>query len=107
MQNLILSIAATRNPAEAHIYLIDPKFGVDYRPLDELPHVEAGSGGIIDDPRIAVEMLEGLVVEMNRRYELFKVAKVPNIHAYRRATGLPLATLWIIHDEFADWIQAE
>ena len=44
---------------------------------------------------------------MNRRYELFKQAKVPNIHAYRRATGKPLPTLWIIHDEFADWMQTE
>lgn len=107
MQNLILSIAATRAPAEAHIYLIDPKFGVDYRPLDELPHVESGSGGIIDEPAAAVEMLGGLVDEMNRRYELFKTAKVPNIHAYRRATGQPLPTLWVIHDEFADWMQTE
>jgi S-DNA-T family DNA segregation ATPase FtsK/SpoIIIE len=107
MQNLILSIAATRTPAEAHIYLIDPKFGVDYRPLDELPHVEAGSGGIIDEPGAAVSMLGGLVGEMNRRYELFKAGRVPNIHAYRRATGEPLPTLWIIHDEFADWMQTE
>lgn len=107
MQNLILSIAATRSPEEAHIYLIDPKYGVDYRPLDELPHVEVGSGGIIDDPDAAVQILEGLVSEMNRRYELFKQAKVPNIHAYRRATGEPLPTLWIIHDEFADWMQTK
>jgi S-DNA-T family DNA segregation ATPase FtsK/SpoIIIE len=107
MQNLILSIAATRDPAEAHIYLIDPKFGVDYRPLDELPHVEVGSGGIIDDPHAAVTTLEGLVDEMNRRYELFKTARVPNVHAYRRATGQPLPILWIIHDEFADWMQTD
>ncbi|MBZ5653512.1 MAG: hypothetical protein LAO18_23885 [Acidobacteriia bacterium] len=107
MQNLILSIAATRDPAEAHIYLIDPKFGVDYRPLDELPHVEAGSGGIIDDPHAAVTVLEGLVDEMNRRYELFKNARVPNVHAYRKATGQPLPILWIIHDEFADWMQTD
>ena len=107
MQNLILSIAATRSPEEAHIYLIDPKYGVDYRPLDELPHVEVGSGGIIDDPSTAVQILGGLVEEMNGRYELFKQAKVANIHAYRRATGKPLPTLWIIHDEFADWMQTE
>lgn len=107
MQNLILSIAATRDPAEAHIYLIDPKFGVDYRPLDELPHVEVGSGGIIDDPHVAVTTLEGLVDEMNRRYELFKAARVPNVHAYRKATGQPLPILWIIHDEFADWMQTD
>jgi len=107
MQNLILSIAATRSPEEAHIYLIDPKYGVDYRPLDELPHVEAGSGGIIDDPSAAVQILGSLVDEMNGRYELFKRAKVANIHAYRRATGKPLPTLWIVHDEFADWMQTD
>jgi S-DNA-T family DNA segregation ATPase FtsK/SpoIIIE len=107
MQNLILSIAATRSPEEAHIYVIDPKFGVDYRPLDELPHVEVGSGGIIDDLSAAVQILGGLVEEMNGRYELFKQAKVPNIHAFRRATGKPLPTLWIVHDEFADWMQTE
>lgn len=107
MQNLILSIAATRKPSDAHIYLIDPKFGVDYRPLDELPHVEVGSGGIIDDPQAAVHVLDGLVDEMNRRYELFKAAKVPNVHAYRRSTGNQLPILWIVHDEFADWMQTE
>lgn len=107
MQNIILSIAATRSPAEAHIYLIDPKFGVDYRPLDELPHVEVGSGGIIDDPHAAVHVLEGLVDEMNRRYELFKAARVPNVHAYRRSTGNQLPILWIVHDEFADWMQTD
>ncbi len=107
MQNLILSIAATRSPNEAHIYLIDPKYGVDYRPLDELPHVGLGSGGVVDDPDAAVQILRGLVDQMNERYELFKEAKVPNIHAYRRATGKPLPTLWIIHDEFADWMQTE
>jgi DNA segregation ATPase FtsK/SpoIIIE, S-DNA-T family len=107
MQNLILSIAATRTPEEAHIYLIDPKFGVDYRPLDELPHVEAGSGGIVDDPTKAIHILEGLVTEMNARYSLFKEAKVANIHAYRKATGKQLPSLWIIHDEFADWMQTE
>jgi len=107
MQNLILSIAATRSPEEAHIYLIDPKYGVDYRPLDELPHVEVGSGGVIDDSSAAVQTLEGLVDEMNGRYELFKQAKVANIYAYRRATGKQLPTLWIIHDEFADWMQTD
>src|SRR4029078_6106413 len=57
MQNLILGISATRAPAEAHIYLIDPKFGVDYRPLDELPHVEVGSKGIVDDVADAIQIL--------------------------------------------------
>lgn len=107
MQNLILHIAATRSPEQAQIYLIDPKFGVDYRPLDELPHVVAGSGGIVDDAANAMELLAGLVGEMNRRYEMFKQAKVPNVLAYRKVSGNPMPTLWIIHDEFADWMQTE
>jgi S-DNA-T family DNA segregation ATPase FtsK/SpoIIIE len=72
-----------------------------------LPHIELGSGGIIDDPSAAIEVLGRLVDEMNNRYELFKQTRVANIHAYRRATGKPLPTLWIIHDEFADWMQTE
>ena len=107
MQNIILSIAATRSPRDAHIFLIDPKFGVDYRPLDLLPHVEAGSKSIIDEPGPAIEILESLVEEMNQRYQLFKEAKVKDCQSYRRATSEPLPTLWVIHDEFADWMQTE
>jgi S-DNA-T family DNA segregation ATPase FtsK/SpoIIIE len=107
MQNLILSIAATRTPEEAQIFLIDPKFGVDYRPLDLLPHIEAGSKTIIDNPESALEVLEGLVEEMNNRYQLFKEAKVKDCKSYRQATSKPLPTLWVIHDEFADWMQTE
>ena len=66
----------------------------------------AGSGGIIDDSTAAVQTLAALVDEMNRRYELFKhVEQANNIHAYRRLTGKALPVLWVIHDEFADWMQ--
>ncbi|MFA7301968.1 MAG: FtsK/SpoIIIE domain-containing protein, partial [Candidatus Shapirobacteria bacterium] len=107
IQNLILYIALTKSPLDAHIYLIDAKFGVDYRPLDELPHVVAGSKTIIDDPSDAIAILEGLVGEMDRRYQLFKEARVKDCRDYRKATGKPLPTLWVIHDEFADWMQTE
>jgi S-DNA-T family DNA segregation ATPase FtsK/SpoIIIE len=107
IQNLILYIALTRSPVEAQIHLIDAKFGVDYRPLDLLPHVQAGSKTIIDDPETALISLENLVNEMNHRYQLFKEDKVKDYRDYRKATGKPLPTLWLIHDEFADWMQTE
>jgi len=107
IQNLILYIALTKSPVEAHIYLIDAKFGVDYRPLDLLPHVLVGSQTIIDDPSAAIVALEGLVGEMDRRYQLFKEAKVKDYRDYRKATGKPLPALWVIHDEFADWMQTD
>jgi S-DNA-T family DNA segregation ATPase FtsK/SpoIIIE len=107
IQNLILYIALTKSPAESHIHLIDAKFGVDYRPLDLLPHVQAGSKIIIDDPEAAIDTLEKLVGEMDRRYQLFKEARVKDFRDYRKATGKSLPTLWVIHDEFADWMQTK
>ncbi|AMP07638.1 FtsK/SpoIIIE domain-containing protein [Collimonas pratensis] len=107
IQNILLTIAASRNPDEALIYLIDPKFGLDYRPLEGLPHLKAGSGSIIDDPQQAIAVLRNLVVEMDSRYQQFKEAGVPNIRAYRRATGKKMPTLWVIHDEFTDWMMIE
>ncbi|MCC7643313.1 MULTISPECIES: FtsK/SpoIIIE domain-containing protein [unclassified Janthinobacterium] len=107
IQNIMLTIAATRSPAEALIYLIDPKFGLDYRPLESLPHIQAGSAGIIDEPLAAIETLKKLVDVMDDRYRTFKEAGVPNIGAYRRATGNEMPTLWIIHDEFTDWMMIE
>ena len=107
LQNLILYIALTRSPVDAQIHLIDAKYGVDYHPLELLPHVEAGSGSIIDEPEEAIAALEALVDEMDRRYKLFKETKVKDVRAYRKATGRPLPSLWVIHDEFADWMQIE
>ncbi|MDU0364267.1 FtsK/SpoIIIE domain-containing protein [Rhizobium sp. 25PS6] len=103
MQSIILGIAATNDPKHAKIVLIDPKQGVDYFAFDALPHLE---GGIIDRQETAVDQLEHMVLEMDRRYRLFKEARVPNITAYN-AKAKPedvLPTYWIIHDEFAEWM---
>jgi DNA segregation ATPase FtsK/SpoIIIE, S-DNA-T family len=103
MQNIILGIACTNTREQARIVLIDPKLGVDYFAFDGLPHLE---GGIIDDQETAITKLGDLVDEMNRRYRVLKQNKVSNIFDLR---SKPEATetlpfLWIIHDEFAEWI---
>jgi DNA segregation ATPase FtsK/SpoIIIE, S-DNA-T family len=71
-----------------------------------LPHLE---GGIIDEQERAVAKLGELVDEMARRYRVLKENKVANIfdlNAEPDATErLPL--LWIIHDEFAEWMMTE
>ena len=105
VQNMLLHIALTRTPAESQIYLIDGKSGVDYLPLRNLPHIKAGSGGIIDSKDGSIEVLAGLVDEMERRYQLFKEAEAKNIKHYREKSGFCLPTLWVIHDEFAEWME--
>lgn len=105
VQNMLLYIALTRSPAQSQIYLIDGKSGVDYLPLRHLPHIKAGSGGIIDSKKGSIEVLARLVDEMERRYELFKEAEAKNINHFREKIAIYLPTLWVIHDEFAEWME--
>lgn len=103
MQNIILGIACTNTPIQAKITLIDPKLGVDYFAFEGLPHLE---GGIIDDQNQAIERLETLVSEMNRRYTVLKENRVSNIFDLNKKPNPTerLPFLWIIHDEFAEWM---
>lgn len=104
VQNIILGIAATNRPEQAQIVLIDPKAGVDYFAFEDLPHLD---GAIIDNENDALQRLDALVAEMQRRYALFKEARVSNITAYNKSAAEPLPLIWLIHDEFADWMQLD
>jgi DNA segregation ATPase FtsK/SpoIIIE, S-DNA-T family len=103
MQNIILGIACTNTTDQAKIVLIDPKLGVDYFAFDGLPHLQ---GGIIDDQQAAILMLNELVGEMNHRYAVLKANKVSNIFDLNKKPNATarLPFLWIIHDEFAEWM---
>jgi DNA segregation ATPase FtsK/SpoIIIE, S-DNA-T family len=103
IQNLILDICATNTEDMAHVYLIDPKFGVDYQNLEDLPHLKQG---IIIDQDIAASTLESLVSEMESRYLKFRDNRVPNIKEYNKKSpnGEKLPLIFLIHDEFADWM---
>lgn len=106
LQNLILDICATNSKEMAQVYLIDPKFGVDYVSLEGLPHL---TEGIIIEKEKAMEILESLVSEMEKRYLIFRESKVPNIKEYNKKAPadkkMPL--IFLIHDEFADWMLVE
>jgi S-DNA-T family DNA segregation ATPase FtsK/SpoIIIE len=106
MQNIILGIAATNTPEQARIILVDPKMGVDYFAFEDLPHLQ---GGVIDDQETAIEHLNRLVAEMDRRYKVLRQNRVSDIfdlNAKPTATER-LSVLWIIHDEFAEWMMTE
>jgi DNA segregation ATPase FtsK/SpoIIIE, S-DNA-T family len=103
LQNLLLDIAATNSESAVGIYLIDPKAGVDYSLIENLPHLR---GGIIVDQAAAIEILEHLVCEMDRRYLLFRENKVKDLTSFnvkvQPETRLPV--LFLVHDEFAEWM---
>lgn len=106
MQNIILGVAATNTPAQARIVLIDPKQGVDYFQFDGLSHLE---GGIIDNQEEALSKLQALVSEMDNRYAKFKAARANNLASYNRKVEQEqkLPAIWVVHDEFAEWMMIE
>lgn len=103
IQNLITDIAITNSPSLAKIYCIDPKMGVDYVALEGLPNL---AEDIIVDQDRAIVVLEQLVGEMDARYKRFAEARVPNLRAFNeRVTGSSrLPAIFVIHDEFAEWM---
>jgi len=106
MQNIILSIACTNTPQQARIVVIDPKLGVDYFAFEGLPHLGAG---VIEDQGLAIGQLSELVGEMDRRYAVLKQNRCANIfELYRKANPSERPPcLWIIHDEFAEWMMTD
>lgn len=106
MQNIILSIAATNRPDQARITLVDPKQGVDYFAFEDLPHLD---GGIIDRQDEALARIRMLVDEMDSRYVRMRHARAANLKIYneRVEPAARLPTLWLIHDEFAEWMLTE
>jgi S-DNA-T family DNA segregation ATPase FtsK/SpoIIIE len=106
LRNLLLDICATNPPPLSRIYLIDPKAGVDYFLMEDLPHL---SEGIIIEQERAIEVLQNLVIEMDQRYLRFREQRVNNLLAYNTKVVVEkrLPILWVVHDEFAEWMLVE
>lgn len=103
IQALLLDIAATNSRDLAQIILIDPKMGVDYAPLADLPHMR---DEIVTTKEKAGEVLEALVQEMEDRYRAFAKARARDLPTYNSKVlaeeRLPM--VFLVHDEFADWM---
>jgi DNA segregation ATPase FtsK/SpoIIIE, S-DNA-T family len=103
IQALLLDIAATNSPALAKIALIDPKMGVDYSALEALPHMREP---IVTTRERATQLLDELVEEMESRYRRFAAARSRDLPTYNSKAALEdrLPMLFVVHDEFADWM---
>jgi S-DNA-T family DNA segregation ATPase FtsK/SpoIIIE len=103
IQALLLDIAATNSKDLAQIILIDPKMGVDYAPLADLPHMR---DEIVTTKEKAGEVLEALVQEMEERYRAFAKARARDLPTYNSKVSAEerLPMIFLVHDEFADWM---
>jgi len=106
IQNLLLDLALKNDPGIVKVTIIDPKMGVDYFSLEQLPHL---SEAVVTTQERALEVLNGLVFEMERRYRMFGGPRVNKLASFNERVPSTERLPWlvVVHDEFADWMQTE
>lgn len=101
LRSAVASLLLTNSPDTLRLVLIDPKKNafVDLARSSYLWQKDS----LVDSPegRI-IPLLETLVEEMQRRYELFKDQAADDLDHYARKTGSAPARLVCVVDEFAD-----
>lgn len=102
INGIITSILYKAKPDEVKFLMIDPKM-VELNVYNGIPHLLAP---VVTDPRRASLALKKIVVEMEKRYELFSKSGTRNIEGYNKlmadnpAAVLPFIV--VIVDELAD-----
>jgi S-DNA-T family DNA segregation ATPase FtsK/SpoIIIE len=99
---IIVSILYKAKPDEVKFLMIDPKM-VELNVYNGIPHLLAP---VVTDPRRASLALKKIVVEMEKRYDLFSKSGSRNMEGYNNMCaekGIePLPFIVVIVDELAD-----
>jgi S-DNA-T family DNA segregation ATPase FtsK/SpoIIIE len=103
INGIITSILYKAKPNEVKFLMIDPKM-VELNVYNGIPHLLAP---VVTDPRRASLALKKIVVEMEKRYELFSKSGTRNIEGYNALLNEnskedPLPYYVVIVDELAD-----
>lgn len=104
VNGLISSILFTKKPSEVRMILIDPKV-VELKPFNDVPHLLTP---VITNPKRALQAIQWVSEEMDRRYTLLDNLGVRNISSYNHKIkemnfiNSPLPYLVVVIDEFAD-----
>ncbi|MDF2834529.1 MAG: cell division protein FtsK [Paenibacillus sp.] len=102
INGIITSILYKAKPDEVKFIMIDPKM-VELNVYNGIPHLLAP---VVTDPRRASLALKKIVVEMEKRYELFSKSSTRNIEGYNTLMAdnpsAVLPYIVVIVDELAD-----
>ncbi len=97
LNQLILTLLTTKNPSEVQFYMIDIK-QVELTVFEDFPQVQS----VVTEVNDAVVLLNKLIKEMNRRYDLFKKCNVKNIAHYNKQFPNKLPYIICVIDEYAE-----
>ncbi|MDD3647594.1 MAG: DNA translocase FtsK 4TM domain-containing protein [Candidatus Dojkabacteria bacterium] len=95
----IISLLMKRTPDEVRMIMVDPK-QVELSDYDGIPHLLTP---VITDMQKVLNSLKWAILEMEKRYTIFRLAKVRNISGYNEKLGYAaMPYIIIIIDEMAD-----
>lgn len=80
INTIITSILLKNNPDKVKLIMIDPKM-VELSIYDGIPHLLTP---VVTDPIKAADVLHKVVLEMEKRYKEFSIARVKNIESYNK-----------------------
>ncbi|WP_112466942.1 type VII secretion protein EccCb [Streptomyces triticisoli] len=113
LRTLVLGLAVTHSSETLNFVLVDFKGGATFAEMTRLPHVAAVITNLADELSLADRMVDAIRGEVIRRQELLRDSgNYANLLDYDRARAagaplVPLPTLVLVIDEFAELLAAE
>lgn len=103
VNTIVTSLLLKNKPDKVKLIMIDPKM-VELSIYDGIPHLLTP---VVTDPIKAADVLHKIVLEMERRYREFSIARVKNIEGYNKIAQEDedyeeLPYIVVIIDELAD-----
>ncbi len=100
LRSLLLSLLYRHSPQQLKIALVDPK-RVTFPEFEQMPWLLSP---IVKDSESAIELMDKLVTEMERRYQLFEIKGCGDLSTYNQKVDQPLPRIVCIFDEYADFM---
>ncbi|MDJ0595105.1 MAG: DNA translocase FtsK [Pleurocapsa sp. MO_226.B13] len=102
LRSLLLSLIYRHTSERVKIALVDPK-RVTFPEFEQMPWLLSP---VVKDSEAAISLMEELVAEMEKRYQLFELAGCPHLDAYnqKQVANKHLPRIICIFDEYADFM---
>jgi len=99
LRSLLLSLLIRHSPDHLKIVLVDPK-RVTFPEFENIPWLYQP---VVKDSEAAIDLMDSLVEEMDRRYRRFEKAQCSSLKQYNKKAA-PLPRIVCIFDEYADFM---
>ncbi|MBF2063515.1 MAG: PD-(D/E)XK nuclease family protein [Calothrix sp. C42_A2020_038] len=100
LRALLLSLLVRHSPQNLKIVLVDPK-RVTFPEFEGMKWLYSP---VVKDGETAIELMESLVGEMEKRYQQFEKTGCNDLSSYNQRSQTPLPRIVCIFDEYADFM---